>query len=353
MRSTFAVTVALLVTTALVGGVAGVAGAQSTTTTAEHCEFPVEMTDATGETVTLEEPPERITTTNPSAAQVLWEIGAQDRVVGVTQFAMYLDGAEEKTDVSADFGVDVEKVVDTDPDLVLAPNASSEAVEPLREAGVTVYHFNAATSIDDVAEKTEITGELIGNCEEAAETNEWMHDEVADAQERVDGLENPTALRPLDAGEFNGFVAAEGTFIHDMMTVAGTQNVATGYDQPYPQVSAEDIIEADPEVLIVEDPDDPLFDEEPYAGLTAVQEENYVVIETHWVNQPAPRSVVETTGSIADGVVEYNEQLETETPTPTAEPDEAEDDTDDAAPGFGVVAALVATLGAALLARRD
>jgi len=60
----------------------------------------------------------------------------------VTQYAAYLDGAGEKTDVSAEgFGVSVERVVDTDPDLVLAPNASAGQVEALREQGLTVYHF--------------------------------------------------------------------------------------------------------------------------------------------------------------------------------------------------------------------
>jgi len=58
--------------------------------------FPLTLTDATGTEVTLEERPERVTTTNPSAAQVMWELDAQEQVVGLTQFAHYLDGAESR-----------------------------------------------------------------------------------------------------------------------------------------------------------------------------------------------------------------------------------------------------------------
>src|SRR6056297_2546746 len=140
MRNSFAIAMAVLVTTALLGGVAGTAaGAQPTIATDgptagaqpnagaqpafgaagaagpaqtdDACGFPLNATDATGTTVTLEERPERITTLSPSAAQTLWVLGQEDRVVGVSRFASYLDGAEERANVSAEFGASVERVV--------------------------------------------------------------------------------------------------------------------------------------------------------------------------------------------------------------------------------------------------
>jgi len=290
MRQHFVIAMAVLVTTALVGGVAGVAAGtqpaieqpttaveqpttaveQPTTANAlsdadaadgstipqyddddaETCAFPVELTDATGTTVTLDERPERITTTNPSAAQTLWEIGAQNRVVGVTQFALYLDGADEKADVSAEFGVSVERVVDTEPDLVLAPNASAGQVEDLRDQGLTVYHFPAATDVDDIAEKTETIGQLVGECEAATDTNEEMYDAVNDVEERTAGFDRPAALYPLG----DGFVAAGDTFIDDVMTIGGTDNVAAAEHEGFPQLSDEVILETDPELILVTTP---------------------------------------------------------------------------------------------------
>jgi len=374
MRLTSVVVAALVVTSALVGGVTAAAtnaqpdvphtdraaevvtepatevistpasesGAalQASGGTSDACAFPVELTDATGTTVTLDERPERIVTTNPSAAQTLWEVGARDRVVGVTQFAAYLDGADEKTDVSAEgLGVSVEKVVNAEPDLVLAPNASADQVADLREQGLTVYHFPAATSVDDIAAKTTTTGRLVGNCEAAAATNEEMNAAVADAEAQTADLDRPTGLYPLG----DGFVAGGNTFIDEIMEIGGVDNVAADVDDGYPQLSNEVILETDPELIVVTDPDAPILDEEPYASTTAGVENNYVVLDRNYLNQPAPRSVIVTTDRLATAVEELQREGS----------GDANGDTGAAAPGFGVVAAVLATLAVALRARRE
>ncbi|WP_200530518.1 PGF-CTERM-anchored ABC transporter substrate-binding protein [Halorubrum sp. LN27] len=394
MRDRYVIAMALLVTTALVGGVAGpAAGAQPTTIesptdgpsvhqTDDACDFPVELTDATGTTITLDERPERITTINPSAAQTLWELGAEDRVVGVTQYAFYLDGATEKANVSASFGASVERVVDTEPDLVLAPNASASDVEPLREQGLTVYHFPAATSVDDIAEKTETIGRLVGNCEAAAATNEEMYDAVEEAEDRTADVDRPAALYPLG----DGYVAANNTFIDEIMRVGGTDNVAAAEGDGYPQLSNEVILQTDPELILVTDPEARILDEEPYASTTAGTEGNYVVMDVNYLNQPAPRSVIESTETlstaVADLQAEDGETADGEDGTSdgedgtsdggdgtsdgedgtsdgedgTSDGDDGTSDGDDGsesqAPGFGVVTALIAALAVALISRR-
>ncbi|WP_049984526.1 PGF-CTERM-anchored ABC transporter substrate-binding protein [Halorubrum sp. BV1] len=377
MRLTSVFVAALLVTSAIAGGVtAATVNAQPAVTHVDHaaahpvasadpvtsggvqsqaqashgggasdaCEFPVELTDATGTTVTLDERPERIVTVNPSAAQTLWEIGARDRVVGVTQFAAYLDGAGEKTDVSAEgLGVSVEKVVNADPDLVLAPNASADQVADLREQGLTVYHFPAATSVDDIAAKTTTTGRLVGNCEAAAATNEEMAAAVADAEARTADVDRPKALYPLG----DGFVAGGDTFIDEIMRVGGVDNVAAEEGDGYPQLSNEVILQTDPELIIVTDPDAPLLDEEPYASTTAGVERNYVVLDRNYLNQPAPRSVIETTTTLSTAIADRQAQAGSGDGASGAD-----DGTGAAAPGFGVVAAVLATLAVAVRASR-
>lgn len=388
MRDSLAIAMVVLVTTALVGGTAGtVAGAQPTVEqpatgpnaetlqtagaetlqtagaesvggtagpaqTDDECGFPVNATDATGETVTLEERPERITTINPSAAQTLWDLGEQDRVVGVSQFAAYLDGADERANVSGSSGASVERVVDSEPDLVLAPNASAADVEPLREQGLTVYHFPAATSVDDIAEKTETTGRLVGSCDAAAETNEEMYDAVEDAEERTADVDRPTALYPL--GE--GFVAGNDTFIDSIMAVGGTENVAAEIGSGYPEASDEAILESDPELILVTDPEGAILAEEPYASTTAGAEDSYVVMNVNYLNQPAPGSVIESAETLSSAVAEL--QDEGSESTDGADGNESDGDggagdTGAESPGFGVVAAALALLATGLIARRE
>nr|WP_211277049.1 PGF-CTERM-anchored ABC transporter substrate-binding protein [Halorubrum ezzemoulense] len=321
MKNLRVILLAMVVATAVVGASGTAAGAQSVGAEFEHaeseslstnysgqepmqtagnntCGFPLNVTDATGTEITLDERPDRITTTNPSAAQTLWEIGAQDRVVGVTEFAGYLSGTDSKTNVSAEFGVSVEKVVATDPDLVLAPNASADQVADLRAQNLTVYHFPAATDIDDIAAKTERTGRLVGNCETAAEVNTEMNQTVEDVESQTAELDRLDALYPLGGG----FVAADNTFINEIMKIAGTTNVAASEADGYPQLSDEVILKTDPEIILVTDTEGAILDREPYASTTAGAEDNYVVMNTNYLNQPAPRSVIESTKTLAAAV---------------------------------------------------
>ncbi|PSQ06830.1 corrinoid ABC transporter substrate-binding protein [Halobacteriales archaeon QS_6_71_20] len=355
---------------------AGSADADSLARTQADCGYPYSAEDATGTEVTLEERPERITTLNPSAAQTMWEIGGEDQVVGVTQYASYLEGADERENVSAaGFGVSVETVVGTNPDLVLAPNASSaETVQALRDAGVTVFHFPAATTIEDVREKTTRIGRLTGNCAGAAETNAWMDANVDAAAEATADVDDVRVIYPLGGG----YVAGTETFIDAMVSVSGGANVAAERNLTgYPQVNDEVVVELAPDYLVVTGFSAYLVGQEPYASTPAVENDDVVEVNRSWMNQPAPRSVVMGVRSLTEGFhpeaaaeaefrsrqeVAASMETETATATETATPEtttQAEstrttdaDGTSTATPGFGVVAALFAVLSSALLARR-
>ncbi|MFC6974114.1 PGF-CTERM-anchored ABC transporter substrate-binding protein [Halomicroarcula sp. GCM10025709] len=328
----------------VVSAVAAVPTATAATTTSSHCSFPVTITDATGTEVTIEEPPERVTTTNPSAAQTMWEIGGREQVVGLTQYASYLDGADQRTNVSAGFGVNVEKVVGTNPDLVLAPNASARDVRPLRDAGLKVYHLRAATNIDTISEKTNTIGRLTGNCQGAEQANAWMNANVNAIRDTTDGIDSrPRVLYPLGSG----FVAADDTFINSLIQLSGGDNVAARSHTGYPQLSSEVILQLDPEVLVVtRNPG--IVQQQPYASTTAGQRNATVQVQTRHLNQPAPRSVVRAAHSLTSQFYPqaYSEDsyvprsavggstptatpipeptpTATSTPTPTQSPDES------------------------------
>ncbi|WP_049980315.1 PGF-CTERM-anchored ABC transporter substrate-binding protein [Halolamina rubra] len=335
------------------------------------CSFPVTSTDATGTEVTVEEKPETVTTLGASAAQTMWEIGGKEQVVGLSSNAHYLADAESRTNVSASgFGYSTEAVVGTEADLVLAANiVPEETVTALRDAGMTVYQFEAATSIEDVANKTTMIGKLTGNCEGAAEANAWMNANVVTAQEVTADTESPELLVPLSGGSLVG----GGTFINAMVEAAGGTNLAVeAFNSSYPyQVSDETILELNPEMLVLQEGLEGLITQEPYASTTAGQNNASVVVDPNYLSQPAPRSVVYSTRNLTEGFhpdaaasAEWTAKSEVSvgTETATATPTEAvtestptpEQPTTTEGPGFGGVAAVAAlSAGAALLARRD
>lgn len=305
-----------------------------------ECEFPLEVVDATGETVSLDEPPERIVTTAPSAAQTLWELDVEDRVVGVSMHAGFLDGAAERANVSADpMHIDIEAVVDLEPDLVIAPDVTLEDdVDSLRQAGLTVYQSPMATSLDDIIAKTETKGALVGDCAAADavvdELNQRL-DDIDTTVEAADG-EEPLVYYTMGTGAFE---PGEGTFQHEALERAGTVNLlaAAGYEG-WAVIDEEEILEHDPDWILYSDQ----FDEPPITEAleqtTAYQEGQVASIDAQNMSQPAPR-IIDAIESIHETV--YDEV--STTPEESSNP----------IPGFSVaIVALAAGLLALIISRR-
>jgi putative ABC transporter PGF-CTERM-modified substrate-binding protein len=264
-----------------------------------ECPFPITRTDATGTDVTISEDPDEVVTLNPSAAQTMYEIDAWDDVVGVSTYADYLPGADERTTVGAgNDDATVERTVALDPDLVLAPNIIRDStVEQFRRAGLTVYKFESAATLDDVVEKTRLTGELVGSCDGADERADTMERRIGIVEDAVADVARPRVLY-----EFFGVTVEEGAFIHDIIETAGGNNVAADYAElnngtlggGYFYINSEAVVDADPEwVLLSSDEYDTATvpSEAAYEGTTAAEEGNAVLLDADLVSQPAPRSV--------------------------------------------------------------
>jgi len=328
----------LLAAVVLIAALATGGSAVATSTTQSDCTFPVTFTDATGTEVTVAEEPRAVVTTNPSAAQTTWEIGAREKVVGLTQFATYLENASSRANVSSgSFGFSVEKVVGLQPDLVLVPNASHfpERVRQLRAAGLTVYVFPLAESVDDVVDKTRRTGRLVGACDGADETADRMDAEFDTVREAVDGEERPRVLYV-----FFGFTAGEGTFVDELITTAGGRNVAAMADiEGYKRINDETVLAFKPEwiVLNTDDPDGAPPRRPAYNDTPAVEDGNVLVLNANYLSQPAPRIVQpvrEMARTFHPAAYEAANRTPTPTPTPTSPPasggsDDGDDEDDD------------------------
>jgi iron complex transport system substrate-binding protein len=384
-RLLVAVLVVLAAGPAAVGGVAADgsiavdgdhgASAADVASAQPECEYPLEVTDATGETVVIEEEPEEVVVTAPSAAQHLWDIGAREKVTGmpVNFFTSYLEGSEERTNVVGEQGAVVqETIVDLDPDLVLAPNVTSqENIQGLREAGLTVYHYPLATDLENVQELVRQSGQLVGECEGANEV-------VTDMQETIETIENAVADQDEPTVFYNlgfPFTAGSNTVEHDIITTAGGENLAADADSGYFQISEEVLAAEDPEWIIIlagtELPD--------VAGIqesTAVQEDQIIEVNANFLNQHGPRTTIpleqfaeafhpeaiaEARATPTPTPTETPTETPTVTPTPTetmadetptdVEATETPSDGDDGA-GFAIGAALAAIAALAVIGRR-
>lgn len=321
MRKTLVIALVVLASIVAVPGSAAVGSGPDAAQTqgGVDCEFPVSATDATGTEVTVEEEPERVVVLAPSAAQVMWEIGAQEKVVGmpVNQYTAYLERSESKTNVvDAELQPVNEKVVGLEPDLVLAPNIiQNDTVESLRDAGLTVYRFEDAKSFEDVTAKTELTGRLVGEFESAARVAAETRGTVRAVEDAVEGQERPRVYYPLGGG----FTAGSNTFIDDIITSAGAENIAAEPIDGYAPISAEVVADSDPEWLVIQE-GFPVPANEGVNGTTAVRENQIVRVNPNYINQAGPR----TTGVLRTLAQQFHpeayDQIDfenVETPEPT------------------------------------
>ncbi|PSP18457.1 ABC transporter substrate-binding protein [Halobacteriales archaeon QH_10_67_13] len=255
------------------------------------CEFPVELEDADGETVVVEEEPERVVALQPNAAQHMWSIGAQEKVVGmpVNQFTAYLNGSENRTNVLNDEGFsDPETVVDLEPDLVLAPDiVPDETVETLRDANVTVYRYPLINSFEQMYATVEDVGLLVGEFEGAAETTASVAGTIQATEAAVEDEESPRVYY-----EFFQFTASPGTIDHEVITRAGGENIVQegDFDRAYGQLSDELLVERDPEWLVLQE-GAPIPDSEALQQTTAVQEDQIIRIDSNFISQHGPRTL--------------------------------------------------------------
>jgi iron complex transport system substrate-binding protein len=262
------------------------------------CSFPVSATDATGTEVTVGEEPQRVVVLGPSTAQTTWEIGAEGKVVGmpVNRFTAYLNGSESRTDVVDERGQPVaEAVVGTEPDLVLAPNIiGEEAIAGLRDAGLTVYKFRAADSLSDVANKTRTTGRLVGAFGSATRVAANTEARIDAVRAAVADREKPTVFYPLGGG----FTAGPRTFVGDVLSTAGGNNVATRANISTYAAISQEVLAATTVDWIVTTGDSPLPSNTAINNSRAVARDQVVRVNANYFNQPGPR-VVGPLGEIA------------------------------------------------------
>jgi iron complex transport system substrate-binding protein len=352
----------------------------------EGCSFPVTMTDTTGSEVTIDSEPQRIVALQPSDTQTLWAIGARETVVGaqLNQYTSYLNDTEGIPNVvNQDGSVNTERVVELNPDLVLAANVTDPAtIEQLRGAGLTVYAGGSPSSIEGVYDTTARYGRLAGACAGANETVTVMRDRVTAVERAVEGAERPSTLY-----YFYEFTAGTGTFTADIIETAGADNIAANANiSGYQSISPEIVAASNPEWIIY--PSGATIPAgQPWDGTTAVQRNQTVALNANYVQQPAPRLVIPltrvaralhpdamseadlppvefgptgTTGGASTNTTNAADESE---PTVANEGNGTEasstkaagsgsETTDASGPGFGVLAGAIALLTAGLLARR-
>jgi iron complex transport system substrate-binding protein len=258
---------------------------------------PGTYTDDMDREVAINEVPERIVSHVPSITEMLFALGLGDRVVGVSDYCDYPEEAQSKPSVGNYFNPSIENIVALEPDLVLT-DGHSENIQQLDGLGIT-YMVIDPSDIDGIYEALELLGDITGTQSEAADLIDSMQNSIADVLDQVEGAPLVRVMYIIDATDPTlPWTAGPGSFVDALITMAGGENIAGQAQGAWIQLAIEEIVNADPEIIILPlshgtafTPPEVLEEHPAWQGITAVAEGHIFFIEADLVDLPGPRIV--------------------------------------------------------------
>jgi iron complex transport system substrate-binding protein len=258
--------------------------------------------------VTLTAQPTKIVSLSPTVTEMLFAVGAGDQVIAVDDNSNYPAEAP-KSDLSG-FKPNAEAIAAKDPDLVVLSNDLNNVVDSLSKLKIPVYVAPAAATLDDTYREITEIGALTGHPTEAADLVQRMKDDIAklvkDVPARAKKLTYYYELDPTF------YTVTANTFIGSLFSMVGLENIATsGAGGDYPQLSAEAIVNANPDMIFLADSKccqqsaETVRARPGWSSITAVKQGQVYALDDDIASRWGPR-VVDLIRAIVDAVAKVS-----------------------------------------------
>ena len=264
----------------------------TSTAASSPAAFPATVSDFQDRSITIPKRPERIVSIGPSITEFLFALGAGNRVVGTDDFSDEPAAAKSIEKVGG-IKVNFEKVVALKPDLVLIVKFSDGTIEKLASAGLLVLVVDPQ-SVGEVARTAILVGRATGD--DGSVLAATIDQKVQPVRVKVAAATTkPRVYHEVDASDpAKIFTVGPGSYIHDLIEIAGGTNIAAKAVGAYPQLSAEEILRADPEVIVLAAAPYSAKPEQVaartgWSAISAVKNGRIVTIEPNLINRPGPR----------------------------------------------------------------
>ena len=209
------------------------------------------LVDALGDTVRLAGRPKRVVSLAPSLTEMVYVLGQEDRLVGVTEYCDYPPEAADKPRVSGFSTLSHEAVLAARPDVALSARGNPlEELRTLREMGVPVFAFDMPT-LNDLVDGAATLGRVLGCTDIGDSVSASWRERIA----RVQGQVGKIPYRERPSVFFGGpsepiYTTGPGGFIHDVIEAAGGRNLFGDLHTPWPRVDLETVVARDPDVIL-------------------------------------------------------------------------------------------------------
>jgi len=253
------------------------------------------FTDGLGRAVSIKPDPRRIISLAPNVTEILFALGLESRVVGVTSYCDFPEAAKTKDKVGDTLRPDMEKIISLKPDLVVVSTSSQleNLTRRLDQLAIPVYVTNPR-AVREVAASIRSLGEVTGTSERARGLAGEMESRIDAVERRVGGMARPRVLYVLQTGPL--ITAGRNTFINDLINIAGGKSISGDETADYPQFSRETVVARAPEVIIAPSSHGVEFVKESdlrrdFATTPAIRSNRIVWVTPDLVDRPGPRIV--------------------------------------------------------------
>lgn len=256
---------------------------------------PRTFVDDAGRKLYFAKVPTRIVSLAPSITEMLFSLGLDEQIVGVTEFCDYPAAAKSKAKVGY-ANPNMEALVALQPDLVLTPKEflRADLQAKLEQLKIPLFVLDAK-NLESIPLHVQTLGKILERPSVADEVAQAIRQRMVDMQRKVESLPPKRVLYVLNSRPL--ITVGPGSYIHQMIGLVGGVNVAARAGTPYPRLSMETVLKEDPEVLVfpVGEVESVTRSEQEqwrrWESLSAVKQHRFHEVSSNLLNRPGPRIV--------------------------------------------------------------
>ena len=246
--------------------------------------------------VTFPFPPERIVSLAPNVTEILFGLGLDEEIVGVSIHSNFPEKAKSKVRVGSYIRLDFEKIASLNPDLIIATGAGNtrDTVDRLEKLGFQTYVIYPK-DFRDILQSVAHIGQVVNREKEAKAIIEGMRKRCETVMEITRGLPRPKVF--IQIGDVPIVTVGKGSFADDLIRLAGGENIAGKEKEGYPRLGMEEILKRSPEVIVISsmnptgDYQKILQEWTRWKTIPAVKNGRIYLIDSDLLDRPSPRII--------------------------------------------------------------
>ena len=254
------------------------------------------LVDEVGRPVTVPLSPKRIISLAPNVTEILFGLGLDQEIVGVSIHCNFPEKARTRARVGSYISLDFEKIVSLKPDLIIGTGAGNtkDMVNRLEKLGFSTYII-FPKNFDGILTSVRHLSQVVAREKEGLVTVRSMESRRQKIVDLTRNLPRPRVF--MQIGEAPIVTVGRGSFADDLISLAGGENVAAKEEKMYPRWGMEEVLKRSPEVILISSMNPKgnyervVQEWSRWKMIPAVQHGRIRLIDSDLIDRPSPRIV--------------------------------------------------------------